>query len=92
MERRSSGGNYPAITLDELQNIMIPIVKPSRRTEIITHIETIYEQAKQLRAEGQAIIERAKQEVEAMILGDASPDVMIWFRQQNISARCQLTA
>lgn len=72
MERRSSGGNYPAITLDELQNIMIPIVNLNRQDEIVAHIEMIYQQAKQLRAEGKAIVERAKQEVEAMILGEES--------------------
>jgi restriction endonuclease S subunit len=35
LQRRSSGGNYPAITLDELAKILIPIPKPVIQREII---------------------------------------------------------
>jgi len=69
MEQRSSGGNYPAITQEELQNILIPIPSPDKQIEIVEHIDAIRDRAKQLRQEAEADLEKAKQEVEAMILG-----------------------
>ena len=35
MEQRSSGGNYPAITQEELQNILIPIPPLDKQLEIV---------------------------------------------------------
>jgi restriction endonuclease S subunit len=35
LQRRSSGGNYPAITLDELAKILIPVPEPAIQREII---------------------------------------------------------
>lgn len=48
------------------QTIVIPPV--SKQQEIVSHISEIRQQAKALQAEGKAILERAKREVEAMIL------------------------
>lgn len=69
MEKRSSGGNYPAITQEELRNIFIPIPSLEKQLEIVDHITAIRNQSKQLRKEAGAELEQAKQEVEAMILG-----------------------
>jgi len=69
MEQRSSGGNYPAITLDELQKLQIPIPPTEVQAEIAERVEAIYAEAKLLREQGAAILKSAKAEVEAMILG-----------------------
>ena len=37
MEQRSSGGNYPAITTEELKNVLIPIPPLSTQTQIVQH-------------------------------------------------------
>ncbi len=71
MEQRSSGGNYPAITLDELQNIQIPIPPPENQKEIAERVEAIYAEAKLLREQGVSILKHAKTEVERMILGES---------------------
>lgn len=69
MEQRSSGGNYPAITNEELKKILIPLPPLEKQNEITSHIQGIRDQAKQLRAEATAGLEQAKRDVEAMILG-----------------------
>ena len=71
MEQRSSGGNYPAITLDELQNIQIPIPPPENQKEIAERVEAIYAEAKLLREQGAEILKHAKSEVEQKILGES---------------------
>jgi len=70
MEQRSSGGNYPAITQEELKNILIPLPPLEKQIEISEHITAIRNQAKQLQQQAKDDLEKAKQEVEAMILGD----------------------
>ena len=69
MEQRSSGGNYPAITTEELKKMFIPLPTLEKQNEIAAHIQDIRDQAKQLRAEAAAGLEHAKREVEMMILG-----------------------
>ena len=69
MEQRSSGGNYPAITLDELGNILIPVPPLEKQWEIVAHIAEIRQQAKQLREEAETELSQVKAEVERMILG-----------------------
>lgn len=58
--------------VDELffRKLSIPLPPLERQNEIADHIKTIRDQAKQLRYEAAAGLEKAKQEVEAMILGD----------------------
>lgn len=69
MRQRSTGGNYPAITQEELSKIIIPILPLSKQQDIVDHISVIRQQAKALQEEGKAILEQAKKEVEQMILG-----------------------
>lgn len=69
MRQRSTGGNYPAITQEELSKIIIPILPIPKQQEIVDHISSIRQQAKALQEEGKAILEQAKKEVEQMILG-----------------------
>lgn len=70
MRQRSTGGNYPAITQEELSKIIIPILPLSKQKEIVEHISAIRKQAKALQEEGKTILEQAKKEVEQMILGN----------------------
>ncbi|MDQ3252813.1 MAG: restriction endonuclease subunit S, partial [Acidobacteriota bacterium] len=74
MEQRSSGGNYPAITVEELGNLLIPVPPLEIQAEIAAHIQSIREHAKELEREAQAEIERAKAEAEKMILGEVAVD------------------
>ena len=70
MRQRTTGGNYPAITQEELSKIIIPILPIPKQQEIVDHISSIRQQAKALQEEGKAILEQAKKEVEQMILGN----------------------
>jgi len=69
MEQRSSGGNYPAITTEELGNLFIPLPPLEVQEEIAAHIQSIRERAGELEREARGEVERAKREVERMILG-----------------------
>ncbi len=40
LEQRSSGGNYPAITEDELRKILIPVLEDNKQEEIVSIIKT----------------------------------------------------
>lgn len=71
MEQRSSGGNYPAITSDELGKVLIPLPTLKIQTEIAAHISALRAQAKLLQQQAQAELEAAKKTVEKMILGEA---------------------
>lgn len=59
--------------VDELffRKLTIPLPPLEKQNEIAAHIQAIRNRAKQLRAEAAAGLEQAKQEVEAMILGQA---------------------
>ncbi len=70
MEQRSSGGNYPAITIEELGNLLIPLPPRSIQAEIAAHIQSIRTRARELEHDAHAGVERAKREVEQMILFD----------------------
>lgn len=47
MLQRSSGGNYPAITTDQLMRILIPIPQPSIQNHIAGFMRSAYAQKKQ---------------------------------------------
>ncbi|WP_432741705.1 restriction endonuclease subunit S [Methylobacter sp. G7] len=70
MGQRSTGGNYPAITQEELGNILIPYVDINQQEKIVMRINEIYSHAKQLQTEAAQILADAKAEVERMILGE----------------------
>lgn len=68
MLQRSSGGSYPAITAEELKNIYIPIPHKDIQQEIVNDIKAFIIQAEQLKDEAKAEFEKAKQEIEKLIL------------------------
>ena len=58
------------LIMREYLNIQIPLPPLEKQTEIADHISALRSQAKQLQHEAQTELERAKSEVERMILGD----------------------
>ncbi|MBI5805597.1 restriction endonuclease subunit S [candidate division TA06 bacterium] len=69
MERRMTGGLYPAITQDELEQIRIPVPPLSTQRQILERIGKRREKINTLKAEAKRRSEAAKEDVEAMILG-----------------------
>lgn len=63
------GAGQPHVYPDDLAKLWIPIVSSKKQQEIVAHITQMREQAKQLQAEGAEILQKAKLEVERMILG-----------------------
>lgn len=57
------------INLEEIGHIIIPIPSLDKQQEIINHISEMRAQAKLLQAEGAEILQKAKLEVERIILG-----------------------
>ncbi|XYK78480.1 MAG: restriction endonuclease subunit S [Labrenzia sp.] len=72
MEQRSSGGNYPAITPSELKRIEIPLPDLSTQTRIVAEIQKRKSAALSMRQEANAELDKAKAEIEAILLGDAA--------------------
>lgn len=68
MEQRMTGGNYPAITAEDLRKIKIVIPEMKTQEKIIAGVKTIYEKTKRLRQEAESIVISAQKEVEQMIL------------------------
>ena len=57
------------INLEEISTIKIPLPPLAKQQEIVDHITALRHQAAQLQQEGKEALEKAKQEVEEMILG-----------------------
>lgn len=68
MLQRSSGGSYPAITTEELKKIYIPIPTTEVQQQIVTDIKAFVDKAEALKAEAKADLEKAKHEIETLIL------------------------
>ena len=69
-DQRSSGGNYPAITQNDLGEVSIPLPPIQKQREIVKHIQQIRNQSKQLKNEADMILQEVKKRVERMILGE----------------------
>lgn len=57
------------INLEEISSMLIPIPEIEVQNEIVKSIVSIRQQAKQLQMEGTIMLEKAKQEIEKIILG-----------------------
>ena len=57
MLQRSSGGNYPAITADQLMRILIPIPQSSIQNHIASFIQSAYAQKKQKAQEANTLLD-----------------------------------
>ena len=69
MKQRSTGGNYPAITQEELSKVLIPLPEVEKQLEIVNHIQDLKLEVKQLEEEAKESLNQAKLEVEKIILG-----------------------
>ena len=68
MLQRSSGGNYPAITTDQLMRILIPIPLPEIQEQIAEKSLRLRSEATKLRQEADSVVEAAKEKVEQILL------------------------
>jgi len=69
MERRMTGGMYPAITQDELEKVRVPVPPLSVQRQIVERIAKRRGEIAMLKADAQSRADAAKADVEAMILG-----------------------
>lgn len=67
--RLQTGAAQPHVYAADLQMLNIPVVSIDKQRDIVNHIADIRTKAKALQAEGKAILEDAKREVEQMIIG-----------------------
>ncbi|MDX9966791.1 MAG: restriction endonuclease subunit S [Sulfuricurvum sp.] len=73
-EQRSSGGNYPAITIEELSKVIIPVPPLHIQNEIIVKMDEAYRQKAVNEARAQAILDG----IDGYLLselGIAAPDI-----------------
>ena len=70
MLQRSSGGNYPAITSEELKNIIVPLPPLETQNKIAEEVKARMQKAEQLQKEAKEVFEEAKERVERIILGE----------------------
>jgi len=68
LQQRSTGGNYPAITMDQLGEVIIPLTSVKKQKEIVKHIKNIRTRAKQLQEEAKELLNQAKATIENLIL------------------------
>ena len=64
------GAGQPHVYPDDLGKLWIPVVPLEKQQEIVSRISEMRQQAKALQEEGKEMLERAKREVEAMIIGE----------------------
>lgn len=69
MLQRSSGGNYPAITKTELENIIIPIPEIATQEQIVAEIQHRRTESQRLRSEAETGWQAAKKWFEDQLLG-----------------------
>ena len=65
----NKGTDQPHVYHDDLGKPWIPVFSLTKQQEIVDNVSDIRQKAKALQEEGKAIMEQAKREVEAMIIG-----------------------
>lgn len=66
MEQRSSGGNYPAITQEELRKILIPVPPLKLQSAIVAKMDAAYSSKREKEAEAQRLLDS----IDAYLLGE----------------------
>ena len=69
-DQRSTGGNYPAITEEQLLRCEIPKTSKAVQTCIVSMVSAIRAEARKLKADATAALEAAKSKIEAGIVGE----------------------
>ncbi len=72
IKRNITGATNGHLSPNDVGNILIPFPKPEIQEEIAAHIQSIRTRAKELERVAHGEVERAKREVERMILGEVS--------------------
>ena len=67
-DQRSTGGNYPAITEEQLLRCEIPKASKAAQTRIVSKVSLIRAEARKLKADATAALEAAKRKIEENIL------------------------
>jgi len=67
MEQRTTGGNYPAITTEDLRKIKIVVPELKTQEKIVAGVKTIYNKARNLRQEAETVIAEAQKQTAEMI-------------------------
>ena len=70
MRQRASGGNYPAITEPELENVLIPVPDAGTQGYVAAEVGRRREEARRLRGEAEAGWAEARRWFEVQLLGD----------------------
>jgi len=73
MHRRASGGNYPAITQDELSNVLVPLPDKSTQEKIVHEVVSRNKQADQLEALAETVWREARARFEQQLLQGGEP-------------------
>lgn len=68
--KKNNGGIIPEISQMALKSILIVIPTHTKQEEIVTHIKSIRERAKQLEEDAKRILSDAKKKVEAILMGE----------------------
>jgi len=68
MLQRSSGGNYPAITKQELKRITVPLLPEIAQQKIVAEVSKRKEQSRRVRAEAAALWAKALDDFERKLL------------------------
>jgi hypothetical protein len=69
MQQRSSGGNYPAITEDELQRVLVPVPDDATQKKIAAEVSRRRDAARRLRDDAARLWADAKRRFEEEVLG-----------------------
>lgn len=73
MLQRATGGNYPAITEQELAQVLLPVPALAVQKDIAVEVRHRQDQAHRLRAEAEQGWQNAKQWFEEQLLGEPKP-------------------
>ncbi len=68
MEQRATGGNYPAITADDLRQIRIIVPSREKQEQIVSGVQASHSKIRTLREDATRVLEEAQKQVEQMIL------------------------
>lgn len=68
LDQRSSGGNYPAVTEEQLLEILIPLPSVAEQLRIATRLAQLYREAATLLSSAADEFQQAKREIEMRLL------------------------
>ncbi len=67
-DQRSTGGNYPAITEEQLLQCEIPMASKVLQSQIVTKVSSIHDEVHKLKADANAELEAAKRTIEEKLV------------------------